>query len=44
MDVLINVLEKYGVWSLLLLVGIYILLNSNISLQYPRSLKNKNNC
>lgn len=44
MDALINVLKEYGVCSLVLLVGIYILLNSNITLQYPRSLKDKNNC
>lgn len=42
METLITVLDKYGVWSLILLVAIYILLNSKFTLQYPRNLKEKN--
>ena len=40
MDIIINLFDKYGVKSLILLV-IYILLNSNFTLQYPRNYKEK---
>lgn len=36
MDTLIILLEKFGVWGLVLLVAIYILLNSRFTIQYPR--------
>jgi len=40
-DTLINVFQKFGIWGLLVLVGVYILLNSKFTLQYPRDGKGK---
>ncbi len=36
METLITLFEKYGVWGLVLLVAVYILLNSKFTIQYPR--------
>lgn len=41
MDTLINLLENYGISGLILLVAIYILLNSKFSIQYPKNEKRK---
>lgn len=40
MATLTTLLEKYGVLGLVLLVAIYILLNSKFTIQYPRDSKN----
>jgi hypothetical protein len=36
MDALINVLEEFGGWGLMLIVIIYIVLNSKFTIEYPR--------
>jgi hypothetical protein len=41
MDVLMSVLEKFGTWGLVVIVVIYILLNSKFTIQYPRGFKEK---
>jgi|GEM_PF-2162749 len=40
METLTTLLEKYGIWGLVLLVAVYILLNSKFTIQYPRNTKN----
>jgi hypothetical protein len=40
-NTLISVLEKYGTQGLVLLVAIYVLLNSKFTIQYPRGPKDK---
>ncbi len=39
METLIILLEKYGMWGVVLLVAVYILLNSRFTIQYPRDSK-----
>lgn len=39
METLIMMLEKYGIWGLVVLVAVYILLNSKFTIQYPRDTK-----
>ncbi len=39
MDTIISLLENYGIWGLVLIVAVYILLNSKFTIQYPRDSK-----
>jgi hypothetical protein len=39
MDILVNILEKHGVWGLLLVVMVFIILKGQFSFQYPRIKK-----
>lgn len=39
METLITLLENYGILGLVLLVAVYILLNSKFTIQYPRDSK-----
>lgn len=39
MYTLMNLLENYGIWGLVLLVVVYVLLNSKFTIQYPRDSK-----
>ncbi len=39
MNTLMALLENYGIWGLVLLVAVYILLNSKFTIQYPRKSK-----
>ena len=39
MDTLITLLENYGILGLILLVALYILLNSKFTIQYPKDSK-----
>ena len=37
MESLIYLLDNYGVYGLLSIVGVYILLNSRVSIHYPKN-------
>jgi len=39
MNTLITLFENYGIWGLVLLVAVYVLLNSKFTIQYPRDSK-----
>lgn len=39
MEILLNILVKYGALGLLFIVFLYMLLKSRITIQYPRSNK-----
>ncbi|MDL2124763.1 MAG: hypothetical protein LWX51_17180 [Deltaproteobacteria bacterium] len=39
MDTLITLLDNYGILGLILLVALYILLNSKFTIQYPKDSK-----
>jgi len=41
MDILSGLLKEYGASTLVLLVCLYVLLNSRFTLQYPRNSKEK---
>jgi len=39
MDTLITLIDNYGISVLILLVALYILLNSKFTIQYPKNSK-----
>lgn len=39
MDLLLNALEKYGIWGIIIAAIIYIILNSEIKFHFPRQEK-----
>ncbi len=42
MEIWINILREFGPWGVLLLSIIYLLINSEFTIKYPRKSKNTN--
>jgi len=43
MDIFITVLDEFGMWGLIVFVLIYVFLNSEFTIRYPRGARKKNN-
>jgi len=41
MDILMSFVEKFGTWGLIVVVIVYIFLNSKFIIQYPRDSSEK---